>query len=193
MYRNQAENRNSGPLGRMPIVTVSGPAGSGKSTYAQKLANHFELQYISAGTVFRQLAKEKGITLAEMSDLCESDHSIDHIIDDRIKEKAAQGNVVADGRLTGFMLHDVADLKIYVTAPPHIRILRVMQRDGVSETYATEETRSRDESEKKRFEDIYQIDISSLAIYDIVLNTGKWSKDAVSQLLIQAVQTLNQK
>ncbi len=190
MHRNPAENRNSGPLRRMPIVTVSGPAGSGKSTYAQMLVHHFGLLYLSAGTVFRQLANEKGITLAEMSDLCETDHSIDHIIDERIKEKATQGNIVADGRLTGFMLHDVANLKIYVTAPPHIRIIRIMQRDDVSERYATEETRSRDESEKKRFQDIYQFDIDTLSIYDIVLNTGKWSKDIVSQILIQAVQNL---
>ena len=174
----------------MPIVTVSGPAGSGKSTYARKLAQHFGLQHLSAGEIFRQIAKDEGMTLAELSEQCEIDDEIDHKIDEQMKVKATRGNVVADGRLTGFMLRDIADLKIYVTAPQQTRILRIMQRDDVSESYAKEETLSRDESEKKRYEAIYHINIADLSIYDIVLNTEKWSKEAVIQLLVYAVDDL---
>lgn len=174
----------------MPIITVSGPAGSGKTTYAKMLAQHFGLQYLSAGAIFRQVAKEKGLTLSALSDLCEHHHEIDHLIDEQIKETAKSGNIVADGRLTGFMLGNLADLKIYVTAPPQTRILRIMQRDGISESEAKTETISRDESEKKRYNAIYQIDLSDLSIYDIILNTEKWSKDAVIQLLVYAVDNL---
>ena len=88
------------------------------------------------------------------------------------------------------MLREIADLKIYVTAPIPVRILRVMQRDEVSETYARNETLHRDESEKKRYLEIYQINITDLAIYDLIVNTEKWSKEAVIQLLRSAVDKL---
>ena len=171
----------------MPIITVSGPAGSGKTTYAKKLAHHFGLQYLSAGAIFRQIAKEKGVTLEELSEYCELDYEVDRKIDEQIKVKAARGNVVADGRLTGFMLRDISDLKVYVTASPQTRISRIMQRDGVSERYAKEETLTRDQSERKRFNTIYHINIDDLSIYDIVLNTEKWFEAALIQLLLYAV------
>lgn len=174
----------------MPIITVSGPAGSGKTTYAKDLAQHFGLQYLSAGAMFRQVAKEKGVTLSALTDLSEIDATIDQKIDGYIKEQAKQGNIVADGRLTGFMLRELADLKIYVTAPLPVRIIRVMQRDEVLETEARKETLHRDESEKKRYLEIYQINITDLAIYDLVVNTEKWSKEAVIQLLRAAVDNL---
>jgi cytidylate kinase len=169
---------------------VSGPAGSGKTTYAKDLAQHFGLQYLSAGAMFRRFAKEKGVTLSSLSDLSELDATIDHRIDGHIKEQAKKGNMVADGRLTGFMLREIADVKIYVTAPIPVRVVRVMQRDEVSEKYARNETLHRDESEKKRYMEIYQINITDLSIYDLIVNTEKWSKEAVIQLLRSAVDNL---
>lgn len=176
----------------MPIITVSGPAGSGKTTYAKKLAQHLDLQYLSAGEIFRQIAKKMEKTLAELSGQCESTHEIDRKIDEQIKKKVSRGNVVADGRLTGYMLKDIADLKIYVIASPQTRIARIMKRDGVSESYAKEETLSRDRSEKNRFNEIYQINIDDLSIYDIILNTEKWSEEAMIQILLNAVNSRKQ-
>ncbi|MFQ6124745.1 MAG: (d)CMP kinase [Candidatus Heimdallarchaeota archaeon] len=176
----------------MPIITVSGPAGSGKTTYAKKLAQHLDLQYLAAGSIFRQIARKMGKTLAELSGECEGAHEIDRQIDEQIKKKAARGNVVADGRLTGYILKDLADLKIYVTASPQTRITRIMKRDGVSESHAKEETLARDRSEKKRFKEIYHINIDDLSIYDLILNTDKWSEKAIIQLLLYAVDSRKQ-
>ena len=60
----------------MPItIAVSGLHGAGTTTVAQGLVEAFNLRYISAGMIFRQLAKEKGITLVELSQLAEKHHS----------------------------------------------------------------------------------------------------------------------
>ncbi|GAG01467.1 unnamed protein product, partial [marine sediment metagenome] len=45
------------------VITVSGVHGSGRSTHAKKLAETFALRYVSSGTIFRQMADERGISL----------------------------------------------------------------------------------------------------------------------------------
>jgi CMP/dCMP kinase len=47
-----------------PIVTIDGPAGTGKSTLAQRLAKHFGWRYIDSGAMYRAVAlcaAEQGI------------------------------------------------------------------------------------------------------------------------------------
>jgi cytidylate kinase len=39
----------------------------GKSTVAKALADQFHLRYVSAGKIFRDLAKERGLSLADFS------------------------------------------------------------------------------------------------------------------------------
>ena len=48
---------------KLAVVAIGGPHGSGKSSIAKKIANEFNMTYLSAGEVFRKLAKEKIILL----------------------------------------------------------------------------------------------------------------------------------
>ena len=62
------------------------------------------MEIISAGEVFRTLAKERGMTLAEFGELAEKDDSIDVQIDKRQQEIAAtRDNIILEGRLAGHM------------------------------------------------------------------------------------------
>ncbi len=44
----------------LPIVTIDGPAGVGKSTLAQSLASHLNIAYMDTGAMFRSLALRLG-------------------------------------------------------------------------------------------------------------------------------------
>ena len=46
-----------------------------------------------------------------------------------------------------------------------------------------QETRSREESEQKRYLDYYGVDISDLSIYDVILNTGLFDIEATAHIL----------
>ncbi|MCH9028900.1 MAG: nucleoside monophosphate kinase, partial [Bacteroidetes bacterium] len=63
------------------IITISGKAGSGKSTVAKELARKLELKHYSIGDLMRQMAKEKNISLTELGKLAEKDDSIDKELD----------------------------------------------------------------------------------------------------------------
>ena len=103
-------------------VTVSGLPGSGTTSLARYLAAEHNLDLISAGEVFRQMAKEREMDLVEFGRLASEDSSIDRLIDERQKEIAAERNdIIVEGRLSGWFIGD-AELKIWlnsVSRMPH--------------------------------------------------------------------------
>ncbi len=174
----------------MPLtIAVSGKHGAGKSTVAEALAEKFKLRYISAGEIFRQLAKERGMSLSDFSLLAENDPSIDHEIDDRTRLEATKGDVVIDAYIAGWIAQDYADVKIYLRAPLEIRVQRIAQRDKRSYDEIFEETKVREESQQRRFQEFYGIDVTDMRLFDIILNTGTWSAESVIEICIAAIKT----
>lgn len=167
----------------MIVVAISGKPGAGKTTYAKEIAESFKLRYVSSGMLFRSLAREMGVSLIELHKIAENDYSIDRRVDERALEEAKKGGVVVDGHLAGWVLRDLADLKIFFTAPLEVRASRVAARDEVSLREALEELKEREESNKLRAKAIYGFDLDDLSIFDLVVNTHKLSKEVISETL----------
>lgn len=169
------------------VIAVSGPPASGKSTHAKFLAERFSLRYVSAGSLFRGLAKELGISLEEFHRLAEQDPRYDLMVDNRSIEEAKKGNVVLDGHLTAWITKDYSDIKIYLTAPLKERARRIAEREGKRLEDAMRELQVREESNRRRYLEIYGIDITDLSIFDIVINTSKLPIEATRRILEQFV------
>ncbi len=174
------------------IVTISGLAGSGTSTVGKLLAKEFELKYICTGEIFREMAKEKGMSLEEFSKLTESDPSFDKKVDDTSVESAKQDNTLLDSRLAGWFVKD-ADVKVWLLADIGERAKRVGKRDSLSESEALERVNARQESEAKRYKEFYTIDLADLSIYDITINTSKWNAEEVSGIVSEAIRKWQKK
>ena len=87
------------------IVTISGKAGSGKSTVAKLLSEKLKLRHYSIGDLMRAMASDKGIGLMELNKLAEKDNSIDLELDKMLKELGkTKDNFVVDGRLAAFFM-----------------------------------------------------------------------------------------
>ena len=52
-----------------PMILIAGDQLTGKSTQAKSLAEHFGGDFYSVGSLFRDAAKERGITVAEQARL----------------------------------------------------------------------------------------------------------------------------
>ncbi|MHC1629300.1 MAG: (d)CMP kinase, partial [Candidatus Nezhaarchaeales archaeon] len=165
------------------VIAISGKPGAGKTTYAKEIASFFNLRYVSSGMLFRQLAEGRGISLLELHKIAEKDFEIDKAIDKRAVEEARKGDVVVDGHLAGWVLRDIADLKIFFTAPLEVRATRVATRDGVPYDEALRELKAREESNKFRARAIYGFDLDDLSIFDVIFNTDKLSKEVISETL----------
>jgi len=170
------------------LITVSGPAGSGKSTLGADLAEELGLEYVSGGDIFRTIAAERDLTPLELNRLAEENDEIDRDLDRRLRETARkQDDTVLESRLAGWMAAEHADLRIWLDAPIDIRVERIADREDKSLEQAREETQARSESEKRRYTEYYNIDFDDLSIYDLVVNTARWGPDGVVGLVVDAI------
>ena len=170
------------------VITIGGLHGTGKSSVADAIAQKFDLRRVSAGIIFRELAKERGLTLEEFSRIAEGDLEIDKLIDTTQKDAAKKGNCIIDGQLAAWMAGEYSDLNILLTAPTEVRIKRIADRDGTDFEFAKRETIAREGSEKARYMEYYKVDISNLSIYDMVLNTGKYDLEGVTEIISRAIE-----
>ena len=170
------------------LLTVSGPAGSGKSTTAAGLAEALDLEHVSGGDIFRDLAAERGYSPVEFNELAEEDGRIDRDLDRRLYEIARdRDDVVLESRLAGWLAPD-AGFRLWLDAPLDVRAARIADREEKSVEQAREETRRRERSERKRYRDYYDIHIDDLSVYDLVVNTARWTAPAVLTVLTTAVE-----
>jgi cytidylate kinase len=172
------------------LLTVSGPAGGGKSTTAAGLAEALDLDHVSGGDIFRELAAERGYSAVEFNRLAEEDDQIDRDLDRRLFDVAAErDDVVLESRLAGWLAGENADFRFWLDAPLEARVRRIAEREGKPVDVAREETVERARSEARRYAEYYDIDIRDLSIYDVALNTGRWEPVAVLEILTTAVET----
>jgi cytidylate kinase len=171
------------------LLTVSGPAGSGKSTFAEALAAELGYDHVSGGDIFRSLAEERGVSLVEFNKLAEEDDQVDRDLDRRLREIARdRDDLVLESRLAGWMAGDYADLKFWLDAPLEIRVARIADREDKSLEAAREETVERAESEAGRYQEYYGIDIEDRSIYDLVVNTARWTPAAEVDVALAAIE-----
>ncbi|MEM0350886.1 MAG: nucleoside monophosphate kinase, partial [Archaeoglobaceae archaeon] len=95
-------------------ITISGPPGSGKTTVAKILSERLKIKLISAGSIFRQLASERGMSVEEFSKFAEENPEVDLLID-RIQKEVAERekDAIVEGRLSAWMVKD-ADLRVLI-------------------------------------------------------------------------------
>ncbi|MEM1578856.1 MAG: AAA family ATPase [Archaeoglobaceae archaeon] len=169
-------------------ITISGPPGSGKTTIAKILSEKLKIKLISAGSVFRQLAAERGMSLEEFSKFAEGNPEIDLLIDRLQKEMAEkEGDVIVEGRLSGWMIKD-ANLRIYIFADAEVRYSRIAKREGKEVYIVRQETKLREEIEKRRYQKFYGIDISDWSIYDLIVNSTRISAEKIVDIIMSAVK-----
>jgi cytidylate kinase len=171
------------------LITVSGPAGSGKSTFAAALADELGYEHVSGGDIFRSLADERGVSVVEFNRLAEKDDQVDRDLDRRLREIASERDeVVLESRLSGWMAGDHADIKVWLDAPLDVRIERIADREDSDPETARAETVERADSEARRYREYYGIDIDDRSIYDLVLNTARWTPEGELDIVLAAVE-----
>ena len=170
------------------VITVSGLSGSGTSTVCELVAERSGFRYINAGAIFRTLAGEDGLSLAEFGQRAEADARVDRRLDDRLAREAAEakGGVILEGRLTGWMSirYQQEALKVWLEADIEARAKRVAGREGQSPAEARLAIEQRERSEGIRYAANYGIDIRDLSPYDLVIDSVRLTPAELAQRIL---------
>jgi cytidylate kinase len=182
--RGEADRRVDTSL----FLTVSGPPGCGASTVSAGLAEAMDCGWVSGGEVFRELADERGVSLSQLTARADATDELDRQLDRRLQSIAetwgtANKPFVLESRLAGWLAGNRADLRVWLDAPEEVRAARIADRE---ETEA--EMRVREVSEAGRYDSYYDVDLDDLSIYDLVINTARWSKTDVIGIVLDAVE-----
>ncbi|WP_409199536.1 (d)CMP kinase [Methanobrevibacter sp. DSM 116169] len=171
------------------IITIGGLAGSGTTTAAEVLSKKLDIPYVSTGSIFREMAKENGMSVIEFSKYAENNTDIDIEIDKKQAELAENSeNLIIEGRLSAYFVN--ADLKIWLTAPFDVRAKRICNRESKSEEVAIREIKIREDSEALRYLDIHNININNLDIYDILINTNRFVPESIAEIIFTTLKVI---
>lgn len=168
------------------LITLSGLPGSGTSTAARAIVAAIGLDHVDGGTMFRTLAAEAGLGLAEFSARAEGDETIDRALDDRLTARAREGGVLLESRLAGWLAHraGLRGLYVWVHCDEKERARRVAARDGGDPDVTLEVNRVREASEAHRYRTYYDIDIGDRSIYSMVVDSTSSGPLEVAELVI---------
>lgn len=182
-------------------ITITGNLGSGKSTVCKELAKK-DYQILSTGTIFREIAKERGLSVKELNEevnkeIAAGRHDIDDMIDNRSKKLGEElDNAVFDSRLAWNFVGE--SFKVFLTVDINEAATRVFHDNRDTETYASvqeckQALLERQLLEQERFAKLYGIDYYSMNNYNLVLETTNAAPEVIAAELLKQFEAFQNK
>src|SRR2546428_6960402 len=172
------------------ILVIGGPPVSGKTTVAERWAAARSYVLVSAGTKFRAMAKERGMSLEAFGRAAEKDPMLDRALDAAIlaeirKYDAAGANVVVDGRIQAHLLSKerLPGIKVLIDAPLDLTAARSSRREKKSVEEARREIVAREKSERIRDPAIYGIEVCGTRGFGLLIHSRNPTPDAIVAMI----------
>ncbi len=171
----------------MTTITISGLPGTGKTTVAKLLEQHLGLRYVYSGEIFRQLAQKHHMSLEEFGKYCESHRNIDEELDRYQLGILKEGDVILEGRLSGWLAYQnhVPAAKVLLQADIQIRASRIVKREQGEIEKRKKEILKREKSEATRYKKYYGIDVSDTSIYDVIIDAGDKTPEQIMEIIVR--------
>ena len=169
-------------------VAISGKSGCGNTTVSSMLAEKLGIKLINY--TFRQLATEKGLTLAEVIENAKTDDSYDITVDTRQVDLARQESCILGSRLAIWMLKE-ANLKVYLLAEPEVRAKRILNREGGNLQEIIDFTSMRDNEDSRRYMKLYQIDNNNYEFADLIIDTSVNTPEQIVNIILEKLESMD--
>ena len=174
------------------IVTVSGLIGSGKTSVCRELSLLTGWRVISAGTILRRMAEERGLSVIELNEIAKTDETIDKLIDDQlIALRNSPESLIVDSRLAWHFI--AKSYKIHLVVDTEIAGDRVFRAQRSDELYATPQdayaaNAQRQTIENERFQHYYGIDCEDWRNYNLILDSSTFAPSELGRIMHDAVR-----
>lgn len=178
------------------IITVAGAVGSGKSSTAKAVAAELGYKHFSSGDLFRTIAKERGLSIEAINLTAEEQKEIDHQVDELLQKMGKEEqDIVIDSRLAWHWMPD--SFKVYLTLDTdtaaeriynHIKKEGRVSQDAESVTEVRKNIDIRVTSERKRYQNLYGLELTDPSHYDLVIDTKNNDLPTVTMMVLEAYQ-----
>lgn len=166
-------------------IAISGKSGCGNTTVSTMLSKKLGIKLVNF--TFRQLAQEKGLTLAQVIENAKTDDSYDITVDTRQVELAKSESSVLGSRLAIWVLKE-ADLKVYLYASDQTRAQRIFNREGGDIEEIKKFTAMRDGEDSRRYQKLYQIDNNDYKFADLIIDTAKYKPKQIVKIICRELK-----
>lgn len=172
------------------IIAICGEAGSGKNSVGRELAQRLGYKFYSMGDLRREMARKRGLSLAEFNKLGEEQDFTDKEVD-RFQEELGrkEDNFVIIGRTSAHLIPHA--FKVFLDADIEERTRRVFQdsKNRKEERYSSlEEAREaiveRRRSDEVRYRKYYGINPFDKKGYDLAIDNTKIGISEVVDLIM---------
>ncbi|MDQ5938971.1 MAG: CMP/dCMP kinase [Patescibacteria group bacterium] len=187
-----------------PIITISGPAGSGKSTIAESLAKQLSAERIYVGGIRRQLARDMGMNLAELNEYAlthpETDINVDKNAATQARKLAEKNIVIVEGRTQFYFIPE--SIKLYIKVDPQEGAKRIWQDIQIeinknkrnegkfnSLTEVEKYQKVRQSNDLARYQKYYQLDHTDEKHYNFILDTTHISAQEATDKALEYLNT----
>lgn len=171
-------------------ITMTGNLGSGKSTISKLVAQKYGYEIYSTGKILRELAAERGLTVLEMNQLMQQDHSYDNIIDEKVRQTSIErtDDIFFDSRLAWHFAVDTFKVFLSVNIDEAARRVYNDNRGDVENYKSLEDCKQqlqeRAHTEDVRYEEIYGIHYFDLSNYNLILDSTLSRPETLVELLM---------
>ena len=174
------------------MICITGNIAVGKSEVAKIIAEKLGYDLYKASTSFREVARQMNMNLLEFSRYVDKNPDIDKQVEANTEKVVAEKEkVVIDARLGFYVAPE--SFKVYMTAVIDVaskRLFEASKTRGKEEKYdsiedAEEAILIREQSEKERYLDLYDVDIHDLSNYDYVVDTSDLTPEEAANRIIE--------
>ena len=178
-------------------ISLTGDLGGGKSTVAQLLIQKRpDFEIYSTGTIMRKMAADKGISIEEFNKLSEKNGKADSIIDNGLRALSDDPRaLIIDSRMAWHFVKDT--FKVYLSCEEMSSAARIMTANRQNESFdniddAVNSIRERRASEKKRYKELYGVDITDMSNYNLVIDTTSTKPEIIAEYIFDVFDTWTQ-
>lgn len=168
---------------------MSGDPGAGKTTMCELLAKELGYTYFYMGGLFRQMAKERGISIEEFYEEVANNPELERAADEQSERLMQQNDkLIMEGRMAPFQKTSFKTINI---------LLRVSPREGARRQSLRPENKGKDiaeierltkervQHEREHYHALYGIeDHFDESKFDIVFNTTKTSIEEAFRIVL---------
>ena len=170
-------------------ITITGNLGGGKTSVCKELEK-YGFKIITGGGLFRDIAREKGISVLELNELAKADRSIDDLIDNRTaKIGREEDNILFDSRLAWHFAP--YSFKVFLLTDSYEAARRTFaggarEAEEYSDINATMSgLKERADLERERFKELYDIDYYDRKNYDLIIESTYASPEQIAKEIMR--------